>query len=62
MATAIASIPVLTGDVAAQFEKAAESSYESFLNRTPEEEAKVSENYDKGIALVHKILAKSKLM
>lgn len=34
----IASIPVLTGEVAQRFEADAQATYENFLNRTPEED------------------------
>ena len=37
MALPIASIPVLTGEVAQRFETEAQANYEKFLNRTPEE-------------------------
>ena len=43
MALPIASIPVLTGEVARRFEAEAQANYEKFLNRTPEEEKAVRE-------------------
>ena len=61
MALPIASIPVLTGEVAQRFEAEAQANYEIFLNRTPEEEKAVRERYDRGIERVRKMLAKSHL-
>ena len=61
MALPIASIPVLTGEVAQRFEAEAQVNYEKFLNRTPEEEKAVRERYDRGIERVRKMLAKSHL-
>ena len=52
MALPIASIPVLTGEVAQRFEAEAQANYEKFLNRTPEEEKAVRERYDRGIERV----------
>ena len=61
MALPIASIPVLTGEVAQRFEAEAQANYKKFLNRTPEEEKAVRERYDRGIERVRKMLAKSHL-
>lgn len=61
MALPIASIPVLTGEVARRFEAEAQATYEKFLNRTPEEEEAVRERYDRGIERVRKMLEKSHL-
>ena len=61
MALPIASIPVLTGEVAQRFEAEAQANYEKLLNRTPEEEKAVRERYDRGIERVRKMLAKSRL-
>ena len=61
MALPIASIPVLTGEVARRFETEAQANYEKFLNRTPEKEKAVRERYDRGIERVRKMLAKSHL-
>lgn len=61
MALPIASIPVLTGEVARRFEAEAQKTYEKFLHRTPEEEKSVREKYDKGMAIVKKVLENSKL-
>ena len=61
MALPIASIPVLTGEVAQRFEAEAQDNYEKFLNRTPEEEKAVREQYDRGMAIVKKVLENSRL-
>ena len=57
----IASIPVLTGEVARHFEAEAETNYQRFLNRTPEEERLVRERFEKGMAIVRKVLQNSTL-
>jgi hypothetical protein len=59
MALAIASIPVLTGDAAKNFEAQAQKSYEDFQNRSEAENEKVTERYEKGMAMVRQVLAKS---
>lgn len=61
MALPIASIPVLTGEVARRFETEAQKNYEKFLHRTPEEEKAIKEKYDKGMAIVRKVLENSQL-
>ena len=61
MALPIASIPVLTGEVAQRFEAEAQANYEKFLNRTPEEEKAVRERYDRGMAIVKKVLENSRV-
>lgn len=61
MALPIASIPVLTGEVAQQFEERAQAVYQRYLNRTEEEKKAVSEKYDRGMAIVKKVLENSKL-
>ena len=62
MALPIASIPVLTGEVVQRFETEAQANYEKFLNRTPEEEEKaVRERYDRGMAIIKKVLENSSL-
>ena len=43
MALPIASIPVLTGEVAQRFEAEAQANYQKMLHRTPEEEKAVKE-------------------
>lgn len=61
MALPIASIPVLTGEVARRFEEQAQANYEKFLNRTPEEEKAVREKYNRGMERVRKMLSKAHL-
>lgn len=61
MALPIASIPVLTGEVARRFEAEAQRNYDKYLHRTPEEEKEVREKYDRGMAIVRKVLENSKL-
>lgn len=61
MAIEIASIPVLTGEVAERFETEAQATYERYLHRTDDEERTVRESYEKGMALVRQVLAKSEL-
>ena len=59
MATAIATIPVLTGDVAERFEKEAQATYERSLNRTETEKKELAERNRRGMDMVRKMLAKS---
>ena len=61
MALPIASIPVLTGEVAQRFEAEAQANYQKMLHRTPEEEKTVKERYNLGIEEVRRMLAKSHL-
>ena len=61
MATAIATIPVLTGDVAERFEKEAQATYERSLNRTETETKELTERNRRGMEMVRKMLAKSNL-
>ena len=61
MATAIATIPVLTGDVAERFEKEAQATYERSLNRTETEKKELAERNRRGLEMVRKMLAKSNL-
>ena len=61
MATAIATIPVLTGDVAGRFEKEAQAIYERSLNRTETEKKELAERNRRGMEMVRKMLAKSNL-
>ena len=49
MALPIASIPVLTGEVARRFEAEAQANYQKMLHRTPEEEQAVREQYHRGM-------------
>ena len=50
MALPIASIPVLTGNAARQFEAQAQANYQSLLNRTEEETKADAEALEKGFA------------
>lgn len=61
MAFPIASIPVLTGEVARRFEAQAQANYEKMLHRTPEEEQAVKERYDRGMEIVRKVLENSQI-
>ena len=61
MALPIASIPVLTGEVAQRFEAEAQTNYQKMLHRTPEEEKAVKERSNRGIEEVRRMLAKSHL-
>lgn len=61
MATAIANIPVLTGEVAERFEIEAQATYEKSQNRTEDEKRYLSERNKRGMEMVRKMLAKSKL-
>ena len=62
MALPIATIPVLTGEVARRFEAEAQANYQKALNRTPEERKAVRERYEQGIEEVRRMLAKSNLL
>jgi hypothetical protein len=59
MAIAIASIPVLTGEVGRNFEAQAQQTYEKHLNRSEAEKQETAERYVKGMSLVEKVLTKS---
>lgn len=61
MAIEIASIPVLTGEVAERFESEAQAAYERYLHRTEDEERSIRERYNQGMALVRQVLEKSEL-
>ncbi|MCF0219962.1 MAG: hypothetical protein HUK14_09290 [Muribaculaceae bacterium] len=61
MATPIATIPVLTGEVAECFEKEAQATYEKSQNRTEAEKSELAERNRRGLEMVRKMLAKSKL-
>lgn len=61
MALAISSIPVLTGDVARNFETQAKETYERHLNSSAVEKKEINARYERGMKMVQKILAKSKL-
>ena len=59
MALAIASVPVLTGEVAEKFESQANKIYEEYLKRTLDKKNK-NVHYEQGVQFVKDILAKSK--
>ena len=61
MATAIATIPVLTGEVAERFEREAQATYERSLRRTEARKKELAERNKRGMEMVRKILEKSKL-
>lgn len=61
MATRIASIPVLTGEVAERFEQEAQKTYQQYLNRSEEERKEIRTRYEEGIRKVRAMLAKSKM-
>ena len=61
MATAIATIPVLTGEVAERFEMEAQATYKKSLSRTENEKREIAEHNRRGLEMVRTILAKSKL-
>lgn len=61
MAIPIASIPVLTGEVAQRFEEAAQRNYERWLNRTEEQKKAEDEALAKRLAEFRAFLAKSGL-
>lgn len=60
MAIAIASIPVLTGKAAEDFEAQAEENYRQYVKRTRKPQATAS-TYEQGVEMVRAILAKSQL-
>ncbi len=59
MALEIATIPVLTGKVAENFENQATEAYQRKLMR--DAHAPHSESYERGVKMVQKIMANSKL-
>lgn len=59
MALPIASIPVLTGEVAQYFETEAQANYQRYLNRTEEEKQAEEKFLKKKFAELHKMLAKA---
>ena len=61
MALQIASIPVLTGDVAHRFEAEAQANDMRLLNRTEEEKKADAEALEKGFAKLRRMLAKAHL-
>jgi hypothetical protein len=61
MALPIATVPVLTGEVAERFESEAQKNYESYLNRSEDENNAVRERYEKGMEIVRKVMKNSQL-
>lgn len=61
MALPIASIPVLTGEVAQRFEAEAQANYQRYLNRTEEEKKAEAEALERGFAKLRRMLAKAHL-
>lgn len=61
MALPIASIPVLTGEVAQRFEADAQAIYDRSLHRSEEEKVSLMKKYHAGMDFVRSVLAKSKL-
>ena len=59
MALPIASIPVLTGEVARRVESEAQANYQRYLNRTEEEKKAEAEIMKRKFAELHKMLAKA---
>lgn len=60
MASPIASIPVLTGEVAQEFEAQANKTYNEYLKRVSCQEGD-NADYEQGIQMVRSILATSGL-
>lgn len=60
MASAIASIPILTGEVSEKFETQAKKTYNEYLKRMSDKKNK-DNHYEQGIQMVRNILAKSEL-
>lgn len=61
MARPIASIPVLTGEVARKFELEAQANYQRYLNRSEEEKKADAEALERGFARLRRILVKAHL-
>ncbi|MDE6769000.1 MAG: hypothetical protein K2J78_04655 [Muribaculaceae bacterium] len=61
MALPIASIPVLTGEVALRFETEAQSNYQRTLNRTEQEKKAEAEALERGFAKLRRMLNKAHL-
>lgn len=60
MATSIASIPVLSGNVGKSFEQQAQATYESCKQRTAVQKKAAKDKYEQGMNLVKRTLAKAK--
>ncbi|MGM9816655.1 MAG: hypothetical protein ACI304_06310 [Lepagella sp.] len=61
MALPIASIPVLTGEVAQRFEEQAEAKYQRYLNRTEEEKKADEAILNEKFAELYTMLSKAHL-
>ena len=61
MALPIASVPVLTGEVAQRFETEAEANYQRHLNRTEKEKKAETEALEIGFAKLRRMLNKAHL-
>ena len=61
MALPIASIPVLTGEVARQFEAEAQANYEWYINRSEEEKKADEAILEKKFAELYDMLSKAHL-
>lgn len=61
MALPISTIPVLTGEVAEEFERQAQETYNAVINRTEAQKKEASLRYEQGMKMVREVLAKSKL-
>ncbi len=61
MALPIASMPVLTGEVAQRFETEAQANYQRSLNRTEQEKKAEAEILERGCAKLRRMLNKAHL-
>ena len=61
MALPIASIPVLTGEVAQRFEAEAQANYEWYMNRSEEEKQADEAILEKKLAELYSMLSKAQL-
>ena len=61
MALPIASIPVLTGEVAQRFEAEAQAKYEWYMNRSQEEKKADEAILEKKLAELYSMLSKAHL-
>lgn len=61
MALPIASMPVLTSEVAQRFEADAQANYQRYLNRSEEEKKADEEAFERGLVKLRRMLAKAHL-
>lgn len=61
MASTIASIPVLTGEVAENFEAQAKKTYNEYVKRASDLKNEKDTRYGQGVQMVRDILTKSTL-